>query len=301
MIDLRDPTTTRPPRRGDHRAAQRDLVAFAVLLAPTVVLLEGLLLADGSPLADQPARVLALMWAPALASISVRLVGRRGFGDVRFRLDLRRDRSWYLLAWLLPAALGLVAYGFGWATGIAPPSPGEDIGTVVVALAVALTVAVPISAVTAFGEELGWRGFLLPRLVDAGVPRPVAVTNVAWWGYHVALILGGVYASGRSPILAAALFGVVVASIGSVASWSRLATGSVWPAVLLHATWNAVIQGGFDELTVGEGPRAAVNTWVGESGVLLAGAALVVALHVRRSMPTRPAADLVRPTQETTS
>jgi uncharacterized protein len=61
------------------------------------------------------------------------------------------------------------------------------------------------------------------------------------------------------PVVGALVFGVTVLGVGSVASWSRLATGSVWPSVLMHATWNSVIQGGFDALTVGEGPRAAEN------------------------------------------
>jgi uncharacterized protein len=54
--------------------------------------------------------------------------------------------------------------------------------------------------------------------------------------------------------------------------------------VLMHATWNSVIQGGFDVLTVGEGPRAAENVWVGESGVLVAGVGVLVALVVRAAM-----------------
>jgi GAF domain-containing protein len=58
------------------------------------------------------------------------------------------------------------------------------------------------------------------------------------------------------PAVGALLFGVTVLGLGSVACWSRLAIGSIWPSVLMHATWNSMIQDGFDALTAGEGPRS---------------------------------------------
>lgn len=58
----------------------------------------------------------------------------------------------------------------------------------------------------------------------------------------------------------------------------RLATGSVWPAIVLHASWNSVIQGAFDRTTTGE-PAA---LWVGESGVFVALALAAAALIAAR-------------------
>jgi membrane protease YdiL (CAAX protease family) len=86
------------------------------------------------------------------------------------------------------------------------------------------------------------------------------------------------------------LFGVTVLGMGSVACWSRLATGSIWPSVLMHATWNSLIQDGFDVLTAGEGPRSVESLWVGESGILVAGVGVVVALGVRAAMRRSSAA-----------
>src|SRR5947207_6694868 len=61
------------------------------------------------------------MWMPALASILVRLARREGFADVSFRFGGRR--TWVAL--LLPYAVGLVAYGVAWATGLATFPPGD--------------------------------------------------------------------------------------------------------------------------------------------------------------------------------
>ena len=43
-------------------------------------------------------------------------------------------------------------------------------------------------------------------------------------------------------------------------------TGSIWPAIVLHAAWNSVIQGPFDGATTGSG----TTLWVGGSGILTA-------------------------------
>ena len=56
----------------------------------------------------------------------------------------------------------------------------------------------------ASGEEIGWRGYMLTRLIDAGVPRPVLTSGLIWGLWHVPLVLGGVYAAGPSPALSAA-------------------------------------------------------------------------------------------------
>jgi membrane protease YdiL (CAAX protease family) len=89
------------------------------------------------------------------------------------------------------------------------------------------------------------------------------------------------------PAVGALLFGVTVLGLGSVACWSRLAIGSIWPSVLMHATWNSMIQDGFDALTAGEGPRSVEG---GESGILVAGVSGVFALAVRAAMRRSSAA-----------
>jgi membrane protease YdiL (CAAX protease family) len=264
--------------------ARRDVVVFVVVVASLVVVLDGWLIFS-DPAAPGPAFVvLAMMWTPGLVAVVVRLLAREGFADVSFRPFLGRGWRWYVLAWLLPLLVGGIAYGIGWFSGLAPPAAGVGLGETAVVLARTMTVAVPVSALWVLGEEIGWRGFLLPRLVHAGAARPVLLTNVIWWAFHLPLILGGVYAAGPVPVIGALVFGVTVFGLGSVACWSRLVTGSIWPSVLLHATWNAVIQDGFDVLTAGEGPRAQANLWVGESGIVVAGVGVVVAVGIRAAV-----------------
>ena len=63
----------------------------------------------------------------------------------------------------------------------------------------------------------------------------------------------------------------------------RLTSGSVWPAIVGHAAWNAAIQGVFDRSTT---MQIGVH-WVGEDGILVALFALVgaIAFTLRRQQP----------------
>ena len=270
--------------------ARRDVVVFVVVVASVVAVLDGFLIFSGSATAGLALVVLAMMWTPGLVAVVLRRLGREGFADVSFRPFLGRGWRWYVLAWLLPLLVGGIAYGVGWVSELAPLAAGVGPASAAALLARTMTVAVPVSAVWVLGEEIGWRGFLLPRLVQAGAARPVLLTNVIWWAFHLPLILGGVYATGPRPAVGALLFGITVLGLGSVACWSRLATGSIWPSVLMHATWNSVIQDGFDALTAGAGPRSPANLWVGESGILVAGVGVVVAVGVRAAMRLSSAA-----------
>ena len=73
------------------------------------------------------------------------------------------------------------------------------------------------------------------------------------------------YAAGSNRVLSAVLFVGSVVSISFVFSRMRLETGSVWPVVYAHATWNAIIQRPFDGASTG--PDAAL--WTGETGILV--------------------------------
>ena len=137
-------------------------------------------------------------------------------------------------------------------------------------------VVAPLGAVTAAGEEIGWRGYMLTRLINARVPRPVLVSGSIWAAWHLPLILTGQYAAGPSLMLSAFVFFLDVVAFGYLIAYLRLQSGSIWPAVMAHASWNALIQGVFDAST------QRVNIWVGESGILVALVDLMLVLLIVR-------------------
>src|SRR5215212_11232765 len=224
-----------------QRQARRGLVLY---LAAVVVLTA---LFDVLVITFSPLWILGRMFAPAAASVVSRLVLREGFADVSFRLGGRRTWKMILLALVFPIIIGLVAYGVAWATGLAQFDPqtlgliasfvGDTASPVtlfVVLLALTATIGSIIGALSAAGEEIGWRGYMLTRLIDAGVPRPVLASGLIWGLWHIPLVFAGVYVAGSSPIVSAVILMVTVTSFAFVFARMRLETGSIWPAIVLH-------------------------------------------------------------------
>src|SRR5262249_43496241 len=128
----------------------------------------------------------------------------------------------------------------------------------------------------AFGEEVGWRGYMLTRLITAGVPRPVFTSGLIWAFWHMPFILSGQYAAGSQPRISALLFVIAVVADAYLAAYLRLQSGSVWPTVIMHGAWNSIIQGTFDRATVGT-PLA-----VGESGWVTVTVSIIAVLLMTR-------------------
>ena len=163
-----------------QRHARRGLAIYFAVLVPFSAVFETLMIVGGGS-----SWVAALMWTPGAASIIARLILREGFADVSFRLGGRRGAKAIVIAVLFPIVIGLISYGIAWTVGLAHFSPRPDalaagfvgdsappIVVFVINLALAATVVAVFSARIAAGEEIGWRGYMLTRLIDAGVPRP---------------------------------------------------------------------------------------------------------------------------------
>ena len=164
--------------------------------------------------------VIPLMWSPAVASLVARLTLGEGFADVSFRVGGRRGWKAIAVAVVFPVVIGLPVYGIAWMTGLARFAPrpagvtaqlasASPVAAFLVMLAVAATIGTVVGILTAAGEEIGWRGYMLTRLIDAEIPRPVLVSGLVWGLWHVPLVLGAGYAAGPSPAASALLLVVL--------------------------------------------------------------------------------------------
>ena len=196
----------------------------------------------------------ALMWPPALGAVVARRWVEHGQGpDLGWR---RGPWRYLLIGWLSPLLLTLAAMLASLplyppdlalsatratveASGQPLPMPLEAL--VAVQVIAALTLAVPINAVFALGEELGWRGYLLPRLVALLGPWPGLLAHGAIWGFwHAPIIVLLSYNYPGHPYLGVPWFTVAGVLLGIWLGWLRLASGSVWPPTVFHAAFNAV-------------------------------------------------------------
>lgn len=98
--------------------------------------------------------------------------------------------------------------------------------------------AATINAVLAFGEELGWRGFLVPALRRFGTWPALLISGAVWGVWHAPVILLG-YNFARTDIGGVLLMIAGCTAWGVLLGWLRLRSASLWPAVLAHGALNA--------------------------------------------------------------
>ncbi len=194
-----------------------------------------------------------LMWPPAVgAYVARRWVERGSFADAGLRVGPKR---YIVIAWLLPTVLTGLAmvlsvplYPFDpsfetlrQAFEQAGQTPPASLALIAAAqLAFALTLAVPINAIFAFGEEFGWRGYLQPRLMALLGYWPGLIAHGAIWGFwHAPLIFLIGYNYPGHPWLGVPLFVIAGVLLGMVFGWLRLASDSVVPPTVAHASLNA--------------------------------------------------------------
>lgn len=155
-------------------------------------------------------------------------------------------------------------------------------GGAVLAAVAGLTVAAVPYALLALGEEVGWRGVLVPHLAATGSPaRVVWLGGLIWAAFHLPLMtsLGGT-PDGVPVVAAAALFTVGIVAFGAVLAWVRLRWG-LWPVVAAHATYNAAV---YAVIETGTDRHAGAGWLAGETGIALAVAgALTAALWLRHA------------------
>jgi membrane protease YdiL (CAAX protease family) len=232
----------------------------------------------GLTVESAPALVAAAMWLPALG----RLVANR-------TVDRRWSTPWPLRRWgrprvfvllgplLIVAAVFALSYALAAAGGVAHWAPRwNSPARIALNLVIHLGLGLPMGAVFALGEELGWRGYLQPRLDSAGVRYSFVLVAVLWWMWHLPMIVFGGYLADPSPVFGQIRFLTLGILLSALFAWACDRAGSLWPAVWFHAVHNllsqnllpALFEGGHNPL------------WLGESGLLpLAGytsAALIV-------------------------
>lgn len=195
--------------------------------------------------------VVPLMWMPALAAVVTTFIYHRNIRGLGWGLG---KPIYYLIAYLLPILYAGIAYSVISLLGLGDINTSALGENLVLALVKNLTINVVLAAILAVGEEIGWRGLLVPQLAKLQpFARTALISGVIWGLWHIPLIINGGYSSNAPTWYAISAFLVLIVGMSFAFAWLRLASGSIWPAVLMHATHNSFIQGFLDEITVNTG------------------------------------------------
>jgi len=225
--------------------------------------------------------VMALMWCPGVAAIITQLLFHRSLRGLGWKPGRGRYIWW---GYALPLIYGLALYGIVWLSGLGRFAPDQilqwaaekwhiqfastSLNFAVYTVAMA-TAGVLFSCLPALGEEIGWRGFLVPELFKlTSFTRTALISGGIWAVWHFPAVFFADYGNAATPLWFNIIFFTVgVIGISFAMAWLRLKSGSLWPAVVLHASHNLFIQGIFTSVTADTG----ITAWlIGEFGIGLA-------------------------------
>jgi len=234
--------------------------------------------------------LLPLMVSPALSAIITKLIFDRDLKGLGWKPG---PPKWLGLAYLLPILYGAVVYGITWLVGLggftteaiaeaasqlgmANASVGQMV--VVYTLLLASFGFLKGALPGAFGEELGWRGFLFPELQRmTSFTTASLIGGIAWALYHLPLILFSDYNSAAPRAFVVVMFFTSIIARSFLHNWFRARSGSVWPNVFLHASHNIFFLNLFDPLMA---RYPLTDFFVTEFGVLLMVIHVLMALYI---------------------
>lgn len=239
--------------------------------------------------------VLLLMWCPGIAALIVR---RRYYRREKL-LGLNKSKGFFLvLAIVIPIVYLGLSYGVYWIvqstsfSGNLSLPVGTTEGTssqgsfgTFLSGAITLIVIFVFSAFAAAGEEIGWRGFLLPQMTRMwSFRKAVIVSGLIWAIWHMPIMIGGVYNAGTPIWYQLPMFTLEILAFTVIISLLRLKSRSVWPAILIHTSHNY-----FDQVFFGPNTQGALKSYfVGETGILTILAVMLTALVVGAILKKKP-------------
>lgn len=163
--------------------------------------------------------------------------------------------SWWFAGWLFIPILALAIMG------VSALMPGEswspdnetvaaamkqipgNMGTwgfIGITLISGLLAGMTINAVFAFGEEIGWRGYLVELFKGQGFIMTSVVTGAIWGLWHAPLILNG-HNYPQHPVAGVFMMVLMCILFTPILLYFRQKSGSVIVAAIMHGTFNGVV------------------------------------------------------------
>jgi len=210
---------------------------------------------------DNMGAVLLMMFTPGISAVVTSLI----FKDKIRNYGWKPGKIRFLtFAYAMPLLISIVAYGLVWLSGYAEFTTEEVINykwakiigfelpaPFIIGLFSKMSLGFFFACIPVFGEELGWSGFLTPKLLKiASVPGTSLIVGLFWAVWHYPAIIGGFYGTGTPLWIALPGFTMVLTGYSFLRTVLIQKSKSLWTGVVLHASGNTILMGIFYEMTV---------------------------------------------------
>ena len=247
--------------------------------------------------------VAGVMFIPALCVVLTRLITGEGFHNTWLRPHFKGNVKYYLFAWFAPSVLitiGAVVYYLCFPEQFDPnsgyivktmsevggelPANMPPLKVLIIGQTITAVLFGPIlNFVTCFGEEWGWRGYLLPKIA-AKMPRipMLLITGTIWGLWHAPIIaMGHNYGTDYwgYPVVGIAVMCIFCIALGTIFSYLCIKTQSCIPGVIAHGAINSFAGAGLffaatnDNAILGPTPAGLIG------GIGLIVTAIIIAIY----------------------
>jgi membrane protease YdiL (CAAX protease family) len=207
--------------------------------------------------------LLLVMWVPAFVTIIIKKFSKEGFKDIGFRIG---NLKYYLLAFLLilfmvplevflslllgvaqyndklvTISQGTVQLGEDWKFALLFGFKNLSLPFFILNNLASMLVASIIGIIFAFGEELGWRGFLQSRLFARMRMTPgVIILGLIWGFWHLPANLMGLQSTANPTLNALVLFPLFTICFSAILAWFYIKSRSIFLVSFLHSANNTI-------------------------------------------------------------
>lgn len=133
------------------------------------------------------------MLVPSIAHLLTRLITKEGFSNVYLVPNVKKHFGTYFASVFVILGLSFTDTFVVWRTQFPQYSLGEFFhnvkGIPIIMFQIAMSI---IMFFPAFGEEWGWRGYMMPKLTELfGTPAAVIIGGIIWGVWHAPFTVNG--------------------------------------------------------------------------------------------------------------
>ena len=225
---------------------------------------------------DNVAAILLMMWTPGISALITSFVLKDKISNYGWKPG---KIKFLIYAYLFPLAVSIIAYGTAWLLGLTEFTTNQVVNykwakmlgfelpvPFLTGALSKMSLGFLLTCLPVLGEEIGWSGFLTPKLLKIYSVRTTSlIVGLFWSVWHFPAILGGFYGQGTPLWAALPGFTLVIVGYSFVRTLLLIKSKSLWTGVVLHSSGNIILMGMFWEMTVHKGFAAYI---VSETGIL---------------------------------